>query len=129
MNMPNREHPENAPPPGTTESSDVGKGHKYMLVQQVLKVEPDQWIAERRAPKPGSIRPGMSYAQIAEEMNAALAAADVPVRLTHESMRRWDPAGEFLRTYDKDKATEPEAEAEPTTEVPPAIFRTPGEAA
>jgi hypothetical protein len=131
MNMPNAEHPENAPPPGTTESSDLGKGHKYMLVKTVLGFEPDQWIAERRTQRPGSKRPGMSYAQIAEEMNALLAAANVPVRLTHESMRRWDPAGEFLRNFDREEPEPPERSGQPEAggEVPPAIFRTPGEAA
>lgn len=130
--MPNREHPENAPPPGSEQRSDNradtarGQGYKYMLVKTVLKVEPSQWIAQRRTPASGSKRPGMSYAQIAEEMNAALTAANVPVRLTHESMRRWDPEGEFVRSFDDDDET---AADPPPEAVPPAIFRTPGEAA
>lgn len=114
--MPNPQVPEDGQPPGVEQTSDIGKGYKYMLVKQVLGIEPDEWIAQRRAVRPGSDRPGMSYSQIAGDLNTVLAAANLNVRVTHESIRRWDPAGEFLRGH-----------AEPGA-VPPAVFRPPGAA-
>lgn len=84
----------NGPPSG---------GHKYILIKQILRAEPSQWIAEQRKPDPDTGRVA-SYAEVAEAMNAILArrwTGTPPIRITHESVRRWDPNGSYQWTGDQ----------------------------
>lgn len=103
-----------------------GQGHKYILITQILGEEPDQWIAARRQADPDTGRKP-SYAEIAEEMNALIASrydGPRPIRVTHESVRRWDPSGAYQWTGD-DLGEEPGVQEEPPP--PPARPQPPTE--
>lgn len=92
---------EPSPRPGNTR----GQGHKYTFAQQILEgQEPSEWIAERRKADPdtGKVK---SYAEVAEELNLLIlerARGGKTIRVTHESIRRWDPDGHFVNTTDDD---------------------------
>lgn len=88
------------PPARETTTSGVGKGYKYDYVRQILRgQEPELWIREQR--ERGKRESGKStpYSEIAEELNRLIKQRDrnARVRVTLESIRRWDPDGEFAR--------------------------------
>jgi hypothetical protein len=111
------EQHQHSPPPGR----QIGQGDKYDLVKLFLRsrlgVSVEDWIRDNRA------QAGGSYYALADELNAMFRkkyGADAP-RVTFESIRRWDPDGEFQR-----KARERQAPpaADPPA-APPVRFRPP----
>lgn len=106
----------------STNSPPVGQGDKYTMVKLLLKDVKGQtveaWIRAGRRQNPPR-----SYYALADDMNALFRGEygrDAP-RVTFESIRRWDPDGEFQR---KVRERQESQTADPAT-APPVQFRPP----
>jgi hypothetical protein len=108
--------------PETPPTSNVGKGDKYALVMMLLnrrlQISVEGWIREGRAR-------GDSYNRLSDELNHMFreeyGEGPHTPRLTFESIRRWDPDGEFL------KAARNRAAATDPAPAPPVQFQAPTE--
>jgi hypothetical protein len=104
-----------------TPPQSVGKGAKYDMVVMLLKhrrngVTVEDWIRAGR-------EEGHSYNRLSDELNAMLReeyGEDNTPRLTFESIRRWDPDGEFQRAATRAQTTRADAAGPP-----PVHFRAP----
>lgn len=94
-------------PPGP-----VGQGDKYQMVRLLLKGETslsvEDWIRAGRSKQ----SEGNSYYALADKLNAMLRkvygdSGEAP-RVTFESIRRWDPDGEFQRSARERAAETPD---------------------
>jgi hypothetical protein len=82
--------PGHAPDPPASRAA----GPKYLLAKKALRVEPYEWIARRRAADYRGGRPigeagPLPFRVIADELNAKLVAADIPIAVTWETVRSW----------------------------------------
>lgn len=76
-----------------TSTPAPGQGDKYKAVELLLGEPPSDWIRKRRKAQ----QPAPSYSEVAEELNGVIKEAGVTgLRVTHESIRRWDPDGAYL---------------------------------
>lgn len=127
----NEQLPSPPPPP-----PPIGQGDKYALVKSLLRrkkrVTVEAWIRNGRDN-------GQSYYTLADELNTLFRAeegkenaASAP-RVTFESIRRWDPDGEYQRKAQAQlgaAATQPEPASSgvpdagvPTSGVAPVQFQ------